>query len=87
MTDYLADYLQREPLAHVRHVVRHVLGLFHGAPAARVWRRYLSDANRLAAANQSILIDAYRAMREAAAEQTRVFDPVQASPALVARLG
>jgi tRNA-dihydrouridine synthase A len=73
MTDYLADYLQRVPGAHVRHVVRHVLGLFHGAPAARVWRRHLSDSTVLANASESILLDAYQAMRDAA-EQVRGCD-------------
>ena len=70
MTQYLAWYLQKEPSAHVRHVVRHMLGLFHGAPAARVWRRYLSDAKILADANESILMDAYSAMRAAADAQS-----------------
>jgi tRNA-dihydrouridine synthase A len=66
MSDYLAHYLQHEPGAQARHVVRHMLGLFHGAPAARVWRRHLSDAKILADASASILMDAYSAMRAAA---------------------
>ena len=70
MTQYLADYLAREEGAHVRHVVRHMLGLFHGAPAARVWRRHLSDSKILADADDSILLDAYNEMRDAADAQS-----------------
>jgi tRNA-dihydrouridine synthase A len=33
--------------AALRHIARHMLGLFHGAPGARLWRRMLSDPARL----------------------------------------
>jgi tRNA-dihydrouridine synthase A len=67
MTDYLEQYLQVEKGAEVRHVVRHMLGLFHGLPAARVWRRQLSDSRVLAHATSEILKDALAAMQLAAA--------------------
>jgi tRNA-dihydrouridine synthase A len=63
MTGYLEQYLARGSDSSARHVVRHMLGLFHGLPAARVWRRHLSDVGNLDAADSSILLDAYRAMR------------------------
>ena len=67
MSEYLSDYLDQEEGAEVRHVVRHMLGLFHGLPAARIWRRQLSDSNVLANASSSILKDAMNAMQQAAA--------------------
>ena len=30
----------------INHVTRHMLGLFHGVPGARAWRRTLSESNR-----------------------------------------
>ena len=42
----------------LRAIVRHMLGLYHGQPNARVWRRTLSDANLLAANRPGLLFDA-----------------------------
>ncbi len=39
----------------LRSIVRHMLGLFHGQPNARVWRHMLSDARQLAS-NDPVLI-------------------------------
>jgi tRNA-dihydrouridine synthase A len=41
----MAAYLYRHRGARVRlrHLARHLLGLYHGQPGARVWRRTLSD--------------------------------------------
>jgi tRNA-dihydrouridine synthase A len=39
----------------VRHVARHILGLYQGRPGARAWRRLLSDANRLRGAGPELL--------------------------------
>lgn len=55
MADYIRRYLAHDPNAQVRHVVRHMLGLFHGAPRARSWRRVLSDARELANADEGIV--------------------------------
>ena len=43
---------------HLRHVVRHLLGLYHGQPAARAFRRLLSDASRLAKNDVALLEEA-----------------------------
>ena len=42
----MTAYLQREVARGTapRHVVRHMLGLYHGVRGARQWRRELSDA-------------------------------------------
>ncbi len=42
----------------LRAIVRHMLGLYHGQPNARVWRRMLSDASLLAVNRPGLLIDA-----------------------------
>ena len=46
----------------LRHLTRHMLGLYQGMPGARAWRRMLSDSARLASNNPDLLL--------AAAQQT-----------------
>jgi tRNA-dihydrouridine synthase A len=53
----------------LRAIVRHVLGLYHGAPGARAWRRMLSDAALLKAGSPELLLVALREVEpEAVAE-------------------
>jgi tRNA-dihydrouridine synthase A len=42
----------------VRAIARHMLGLYHGRPNARTWRRMLSDAARLARNDPGLLLEA-----------------------------
>jgi len=42
----------------LRWVTRHMLGLYHGHPRARVWRRMLSDSARLAANDPGLILQA-----------------------------
>jgi tRNA-dihydrouridine synthase A len=42
----------------LRHITRHMLGLYHGQPQARLWRRLLSDPARLASTDPQLLLDA-----------------------------
>ena len=52
----MVDYARRHlPL---RQVVRHMLGLYHGQPHARVWRRMLSDSERLRPNRAELLLEA-----------------------------
>jgi len=46
----MSDYLKQQFALGVRPhtVTRHMLGLYHGAPGARVWRRYISEYAPLA---------------------------------------
>jgi tRNA-dihydrouridine synthase A len=44
--------------ASLRAIARHMLGLYHGCPRARVWRRMLSDAQALAANDPQLLLHA-----------------------------
>jgi tRNA-dihydrouridine synthase A len=50
----------------LRAIARHMLGLYHGQPGARIWRRMLSDA-RLLERNEPGLLE--QAMRETEARQ------------------
>ena len=43
---------------HLRHITRHMLGLYHGYGRARAWRRMLSDAARLAANDPDLILEA-----------------------------
>src|SRR5690606_25344586 len=42
---HMYDYARRGEAAGVRlqHVTRHMLGLYHGIPGARAWRRFLAE--------------------------------------------
>ena len=41
----------------LRHITRHMLGLYHGHPRARLWRRMLSDPAHLAANDPRLLLE------------------------------
>jgi tRNA-dihydrouridine synthase A len=43
----MVDYARRQRGVPLRGIARHMLGLYHGLPRARLWRRLLSDAGRL----------------------------------------
>ncbi|TAK45058.1 MAG: tRNA dihydrouridine(20/20a) synthase DusA [Betaproteobacteria bacterium] len=53
-------YAEREVASGValRHIARHLLGLYHGEPRARLWRRMMSDAERLARNDPALLLEA-----------------------------
>lgn len=61
----LVDYAQQQLAQGVplRAIVRHVLGLYHGEPGARAFRRVLSDASLLRGADHSLIWRARDAMR------------------------
>ena len=44
----------------LRAIARHLLGLYHGAPGARAWRRMLSDAALLKTGDPELLRAALR---------------------------
>jgi tRNA-dihydrouridine synthase A len=60
----MAAYAARQVSAGValRHVTRHMLGLYHHAPRARLWRRMLSDPARLARNDPALLGEALEAV-------------------------
>ncbi len=72
MTAYLAR--QAEAGVPVKNVSRHLLGLFHGQPGARRWRRYISENAHLDPANGRLLADALEDMRAPFADSAVVQD-------------
>ena len=60
----LASYAREETARGepLRSITRHMLGLFHGQPRARMWRQLLCDASRLARNDASLLLEALDAV-------------------------
>ena len=52
----------------LRHVTRHMLGLYHHAPRARLWRRMLSDPARLGNNDAQLIGEAIDAVETTSAE-------------------
>lgn len=71
VVERLVSYLERHACAGVslRHMARHVLGLYHGQPAARLWRRQLSDSQALARNDPGWLLEVCRQVEAEAAGQ------------------
>ena len=65
MTEYLGRQV-REGVP-VRHISRHMLGLFQGLPGAKRWRRYISENAHLDRLNGRLLEDALEHMRSGSA--------------------
>ena len=58
----MVAYCRRHHDVPLRSIVRHMLGLYHGAPRARLWRRMLSDAARLKENRAELLLEALEAV-------------------------
>jgi tRNA-dihydrouridine synthase A len=56
----MVDYAKRQE--SLRHVTRHMLGLYHGHPCARLWRRMLSDPFELKRNDPNLLVRAAEAV-------------------------
>ena len=67
----MSTYLERQARegVAVKHISRHLLGLFHGLPGAKAWRRYLSENAYRDDNNTEILKQALVAMKNAAGIQ------------------
>ncbi len=55
MADYAEVQLGRGVRLH--HITRHMLGLFAGQPAARLWRQYISEQGQRPGAGPQVLLD------------------------------
>lgn len=66
VVEQMIPYTQRhiESGGRAWHVIRHMLGIYQGQPASRVWRRYLSQNAIKQGTKASILIEALDAMFE-----------------------
>jgi len=60
MFGYSKKVLSKE--TQLRHVARHMLGLYHGHRRARLWRRMLSDSARLSQNDPALLLEAMEAV-------------------------
>lgn len=65
--DVLAQYhayaeTQLERGVRLNHLSRHVVGLYHGEPRSRLWRRYISEHAHLPNSDVSVLELAHQAM-------------------------
>ncbi|MEM7502127.1 MAG: tRNA dihydrouridine(20/20a) synthase DusA [Pseudomonadota bacterium] len=56
MLDYIEDELAAG--AQLKHISRHMLGLFAGQPGARAWRRHISERAHLPGAGTDVLLGA-----------------------------
>lgn len=61
MLPYIEQRLA-EPGAQLRHIARHILGLYQGQPGARAWRRMLSDSTLLKDGDGGLLLAARDAL-------------------------
>ena len=63
----MTDYIERQVSegTAVKHITRHVLGLFQGIPGAKAWRRYISENAWRDDNNSELLLQARAAMRAA----------------------
>ena len=57
IVERMLPYVERELSAgaELKHITRHMLGLFAGLPGARAWRRYLSENAHLSGAGADVL--------------------------------
>jgi len=64
----LLPYVEKELAggAELKHIARHLLGLFAGQPGARRWRRYLSEHAHRSGAGVDVLHSALQTLAEAA---------------------
>lgn len=62
----MVDYASNQE--SLRHVTRHMLGLYHGHPRARLWRRMLSDPLELKRNEPSLLLRALETVEGELAE-------------------
>ncbi|MCL4133010.1 UNVERIFIED_CONTAM: hypothetical protein GTU68_063660 [Idotea baltica] len=62
--DAYIDYAESQLASGCRlnQLSRHVVGLYHGEPRSRLWRRYISENAHLAGADSQVLSAAYQAM-------------------------
>ena len=59
-----AMYEYAKGVESLRHVTRHMLGLYHGHRKARLWRRMLSDSGPLRENRPELLLEALAAVEE-----------------------
>jgi len=61
----LIPYINQHLLegGRLNHITRHILGLFHGVPGARMWRRVLSEKSPIKGADSTVILEALDRIR------------------------
>jgi tRNA-dihydrouridine synthase A len=70
MFTYTKEFLSKNKDNQLRHVARHMLGLYHGHRRARLWRRMLSDSARLSQNDPGLLLEAMEAVESGNSKET-----------------
>ena len=60
----MVQYADNNPNVALKHISRHMLGLFSGLPGARAWRRFISENAHVRGADSSVLFDAMQMMQQ-----------------------
>ena len=68
MFSYSKKVLSKQ--TRLRHVTRHMLGLYHGHRRARLWRRMLSDSARLSQNDPALLLEAMEAVESGKSQES-----------------
>jgi tRNA-dihydrouridine synthase A len=58
----MKKYCDSQRVASLRGVARHMLGLYHATPRAKLWRRMLSDSAALARNDSALLLETLAAV-------------------------
>jgi len=62
MYPYIERQLQQD--TYLKHIARHLLGLFHGQPGAKSWRRTISEQAYKSGAGLEVLDEALNQVKE-----------------------
>ena len=81
MHAYSKKVLSKE--TRLRHVARHMLGLYHGHRRARLWRRMLSDSARLSQNDPALLLEAMEAVESTSSKESPHERRPQAQPSQI----
>ena len=82
MFRYSKEYLSKKD-TQLRHIARHMLGLYHGHRRARLWRRMLSDAARLSQNDPALLLEAMEAVESTSSKESPHERRPQAQPSQI----
>jgi tRNA-dihydrouridine synthase A len=71
IVERMLSYIERELSAgaELKHITRHMLGLFQGVPGARAWRRHLSEHAHRSGAGTEVILDALAAAGDVGEEE------------------
>lgn len=78
MWRYADEQVQRG--TQLRAITRHMLGLYHGQPNARAWRRLLCDPARLAENRADLILEARQFVDDAAIEISAQYERTASAP-------